>query len=89
MPIGGLPGAEGAALATRLVNGENLVGTLFTTSVIENRYSSNVIATTKMGDKNNIVFAGAHSDSVAAGPVRFFSSIHTLRVANAIFIGHQ
>ncbi|KAH6916402.1 hypothetical protein BKA70DRAFT_1502453 [Coprinopsis sp. MPI-PUGE-AT-0042] len=52
VPIGGLPGAEGAALATRLANGENL----------------NVIATTKSGDKNNIVFAGAHSDSVAAGP---------------------
>lgn len=30
--------------------------------------SANVIATSKYGDENNVLFLGAHSDSVAAGP---------------------
>lgn len=33
----------------------------------ETRWSNNLIATTKGGDQNNIVFAGAHSDSVPQG----------------------
>jgi len=41
---------------------------LFTQSVVDTPYTFNVFAETKGGNKNAVVFAGAHLDSVAAGP---------------------
>ncbi|PFH47686.1 hypothetical protein AMATHDRAFT_42756 [Amanita thiersii Skay4041] len=37
-------------------------------AVNEQRYTNNVLATTKLGDRGNVVMAGGHTDSVPAGP---------------------
>ncbi|TFK23226.1 Zn-dependent exopeptidase [Coprinopsis marcescibilis] len=68
VPVGGISGLEGKALMAALAEGQEVVGKIHATTFSEERYSSNVIATTKQGDKGNIIFAGAHSDSVPAGP---------------------
>ena len=54
---------------TAISGGSEIVGSLRVVAVNENRTTSNIIATTKSGDKQNIVMAGAHTDSVPAGPV--------------------
>jgi Zn-dependent M28 family amino/carboxypeptidase len=64
VPTAGLSGADGDALAGRAGASVNLV--LATT--IEERRSRNVIAQTTTGNPDNVVMAGAHLDSVAAGP---------------------
>jgi Zn-dependent M28 family amino/carboxypeptidase len=63
-PAGGLTQADGQALAAQ--NGAAV--TLNLQGVTEDRTSYNVIAETQTGRKNNVVMAGAHLDSVAAGP---------------------
>ncbi|EAU90009.1 LAP1 [Coprinopsis cinerea okayama7 len=68
VPVAGLSGIQGNALKAAIERGEEVVGNLRATGLTEIRYSSNVIATSKIGDKENIVFAGAHTDSVPAGP---------------------
>ncbi|EAU89967.1 LAP1 [Coprinopsis cinerea okayama7 len=68
VPVGGISGVQGKALIAAIEAGEEVVGKIQATGFTEVRYSSNVIATSKSGDKDNIVFAGAHSDSVPAGP---------------------
>ena len=50
-----------------MTNG-TVTGTLEIEIFAEQRYSSNVIATSKTGNQSNVVFIGAHLDSVAAGP---------------------
>lgn len=72
VPVGAISGAAGEALVASVKSGVEIIGKLHVDAVTEDRVSSNVIATTKGGDKDNIVFAGGHSDSVTAGPVRFF-----------------
>ncbi|KAL0958967.1 hypothetical protein HGRIS_014279 [Hohenbuehelia grisea] len=67
-PVGSISGEDGDALAASIAGGKAIVGTLIANVVAEDRWSSNVIATTKRGDQRNIVMAGAHSDSVPAGP---------------------
>jgi hypothetical protein len=67
VPVGSLSLEDGSTLALAAA-GENVTGTLGVVAVTENRTTSNVIATTKLGDKGNIVFAGGHTDSVPAGP---------------------
>jgi Zn-dependent M28 family amino/carboxypeptidase len=64
VPTAGLSRADGDALAGRAGAAVNLV--LATT--IEERSSRNVIAQTTTGNPDNVVMAGAHLDSVAAGP---------------------
>jgi Zn-dependent M28 family amino/carboxypeptidase len=64
LPTAGLSKADGDALAGRTGAAVNLV--LATT--IEERPSRNVIAQTTTGNPDNVVMAGAHLDSVAAGP---------------------
>jgi Zn-dependent M28 family amino/carboxypeptidase len=64
LPTAGLSRADGDALAGRPGAAVNLV--LATT--IEERPSRNVIAQTTTGNPDNVVMAGAHLDSVAAGP---------------------
>jgi Zn-dependent M28 family amino/carboxypeptidase len=63
-PTAGLSKADGDTLAGRAGATVNLV--LATT--IEERSSRNVIAQTTTGNPDNVVMAGAHLDSVAAGP---------------------
>ncbi|TGZ81867.1 Zn-dependent exopeptidase [Ascodesmis nigricans] len=67
VPAVSLSGEDGTVLLAAAQAG-NLQGTVHVDALTEARYSSNIIATTKEGDKNNIVMAGAHSDSVSAGP---------------------
>ncbi|KAG9099588.1 hypothetical protein FRC06_005129 [Ceratobasidium sp. 370] len=68
VPVGGITRAEGEALATRLAGGEPINATLDINIFVEKRYSSNVIASSKAGNLSNVVFIGAHLDSVTAGP---------------------
>lgn len=69
LPLGSLTGKKGTALAAAITSGIEVVGKLHVDAVTETRYSSNVIATTKSGDKQNIVVAEGHTNSVTAGPV--------------------
>jgi Zn-dependent M28 family amino/carboxypeptidase len=64
LPTAGLSKADGDALAGRAGAPVNLV--LATT--VEERRSRNVIAQTTTGNPDNVVMAGAHLDSVPAGP---------------------
>ncbi|KAJ2920654.1 hypothetical protein H1R20_g16439, partial [Candolleomyces eurysporus] len=68
VPVGSISGADGDRLVADIAAGNTIAGTLKVNAVTEDRYTSNVIATTKIGDKNNIVFAGGHTDSVPEGP---------------------
>ncbi|RXW24391.1 hypothetical protein EST38_g1495 [Candolleomyces aberdarensis] len=60
--------ADGEAFISRINAGEEVVASIHATAISEDRSTSNVIATTKQGDRDNIIVAGAHSDSVPAGP---------------------
>jgi carboxypeptidase Q len=64
---GGISSSDGEALVA-LASNTTLTVNLDIKTVIETVYSSNVIATSKYGDTDNILFLGAHSDSVDAGP---------------------
>ncbi|CUA68508.1 aminopeptidase Y, putative [Rhizoctonia solani] len=66
-PIGGITKADGESLIQRLSAGP-VNATLDINILVEQRYSSNVIATSKAGNQSNIVFIGSHLDSVSAGP---------------------
>ncbi|PPQ85298.1 hypothetical protein CVT25_010071 [Psilocybe cyanescens] len=68
VPGASVNGIDGNKLVATINAGSEVVGTIHVDAVTEERYSSNVIATTKIGDRNNIVVAGGHSDSVVAGP---------------------
>ena len=64
VPVGSISGADGERLVADIAAGNTIASTLKVDAVTEDRYTSNVIATTKIGDRNNIVFAGGHTDSV-------------------------
>ncbi|KAH7063094.1 hypothetical protein B0J12DRAFT_641385 [Macrophomina phaseolina] len=66
-PTAAISQASGRALLSLLSAGE-VIGNLNVNSIIEDRVTMNVIAQTKSGDPNNVIFVGAHSDSVEAGP---------------------
>ncbi|CAE6415355.1 unnamed protein product [Rhizoctonia solani] len=66
--IGGITKAAGEALIGQLTRGQPVTATLDINIHVEQRYSSNVIATSKAGNQSNIVFIGSHLDSVTAGP---------------------
>ncbi|KAG8741750.1 hypothetical protein FRC10_002528 [Ceratobasidium sp. 414] len=68
VPVGSITRAEGEALAARLASGGVISATLDINIFIEKRYSSNVIASSKAGNLSNVIFIGAHLDSVTAGP---------------------
>jgi len=67
-PIIGISQVEGQALLASLQKGEEVKVKFDVKSVTENRITYNVIAETKMGDHNNVLVLGGHTDSVAAGP---------------------
>ncbi|TFK23343.1 leucine aminopeptidase 1 [Coprinopsis marcescibilis] len=68
VPVGTISGTAGLDLQARLAAGEEITGVLKAYGLVEERYSSNLIATSKQGNKNQIVFSGSHSDSVPGGP---------------------
>ncbi|HVK21437.1 MAG TPA: M28 family metallopeptidase [Actinokineospora sp.] len=63
LPTGGITKADGLALAA-----SGGTASLELRALREDRTSYNVIAQTKTGRKDNVVMAGAHLDSVVAGP---------------------
>ncbi|PKS13267.1 hypothetical protein jhhlp_000038 [Lomentospora prolificans] len=63
-----IPLEVGNAWKDRLAEGEELTVTLLVDSISESRETWNVIAETKEGDEDNVIFLGAHLDSVQAGP---------------------
>ncbi|EOD48067.1 Peptidase M28 [Neofusicoccum parvum] len=66
-PTAAISLANGQAILALIEAGET-VGNLNVNSIIEDRVTMNVIAQTKAGDPNNVIFVGAHADSVEAGP---------------------
>ncbi|KXN86151.1 putative leucine aminopeptidase 2 [Leucoagaricus sp. SymC.cos] len=67
VPAGSISGVDGQALVAAVRAGE-VTASLQVLAIVEDRFTNNVIATSKLGDKNNIVFSGGHTDSVPAGP---------------------
>lgn len=67
VPTGGVTQADGQALAAQVAAGPVTV-TLELRELREQRITTNIIATSKWGDEDNIVMAGAHLDSVSEGP---------------------
>ena len=68
IPVVITPQEVGVAWKNRIVAGEQLTVTLDIAASHEDRVVNNVIAETKIGDPNNVIFLGAHLDSVRAGP---------------------
>jgi Iap family predicted aminopeptidase len=68
VPIGTVRQAVGLAWRARLVAGETLSVRLVVDGFLEIRETFNIISETKEGDPNNVIFVGAHLDSVQAGP---------------------
>lgn len=60
--------AEAQAIVTQLQSGATIDATLDVLTFIEVVTTTNVLATSKCGDKNNQLALGAHTDSVGAGP---------------------
>jgi hypothetical protein len=69
VPMGGLSGTDGTALVAALSTGVEIIGKLHVDATTETRWTSNVLATSKFGNKTNVVMAGGHTDSVTVGPV--------------------
>jgi Zn-dependent M28 family amino/carboxypeptidase len=70
VPTGGISQADGLALIARIQGGEKVVASLSTEMSVKTTY--NIIAETKQGDHDNVIHISGHSDSVAAGMLRFF-----------------
>ncbi|KAI5861187.1 Zn-dependent exopeptidase [Durotheca rogersii] len=68
IPVGGITRADGLRLAEQIRAGETLTSTGEFWQYVANVTSYNVIASSKRGDPDNVLFLGAHSDSVEAGP---------------------
>lgn len=69
VPMGGLSGTDGTALVAALSTGVEIIGKLHVDATTETRWTSNVLATSKFGNKTNVIMAGGHTDSVTVGPV--------------------
>ncbi|KAF8475833.1 hypothetical protein BDZ91DRAFT_195495 [Kalaharituber pfeilii] len=67
VPTGALSNADGLELTNRISAGEKIYGELSIDSFSQMRKTFNVIAETKTGNKSNVIFVGAHSDSVPLG----------------------
>ncbi|KAF5329514.1 hypothetical protein D9619_009067 [Psilocybe cf. subviscida] len=67
VPAASVTNQVGLALVAA-IEADNVIGHLKVNAQTETRYTSNVLATTKNGDKKNVVLVGGHTDSVAAGP---------------------
>lgn len=69
VPALGLQFEGGEALLARVNSTPGLVGTIELEYHFETIMGNNLIATSKEGDQDSVVFLGAHLDSVATGPV--------------------
>ncbi|KAF8249186.1 Zn-dependent exopeptidase [Wilcoxina mikolae CBS 423.85] len=67
VPAIAISGTDGDALVAAVAKGK-VTGTVVVKATNIARYSTNLIATTKGGDKNNVIMAGGHTDSVPEGP---------------------
>ncbi|KAL1958897.1 hypothetical protein VTO42DRAFT_3450 [Malbranchea cinnamomea] len=67
VPVVGISQEDGENIVSQLGSGA-VIGDLWVDTQMENRTTWNVIATSKQGNKNNIIALGAHTDSVDAGP---------------------
>ncbi|OTB07093.1 hypothetical protein M426DRAFT_9165 [Hypoxylon sp. CI-4A] len=68
IPVAGITRADGLLLASQVENGETVTSSGEFWQYIANTTSHNVVASSKGGDADNVLFLGAHSDSVEAGP---------------------
>lgn len=68
VPSGHVSAADGAKIIAQLEGEGEVVASIQAVAIDELRSTSNVIATTRTGDRGNVIVAGAHSDSVPAGP---------------------
>jgi len=68
VPVSGISGTDGEAFSEQLAAGTEVIGNLQVDAETGERFSTNILATTKYGDKDNIVFAGAHTDGAPEGP---------------------
>lgn len=66
VPVVGVSQVAGLALEAAVVSGA-VVGHVVSEHGVEVRASSNVVATTRGGDRDSVVFFGAHTDSVEEG----------------------
>ncbi|KAI8966542.1 Zn-dependent exopeptidase [Daldinia sp. FL1419] len=68
IPVGGISQVDGLRLVEQIENNATLASSGEFWQYIDNTTSYNVVASSKHGDANNVLFLGAHSDSVEAGP---------------------
>ncbi|MGH3330419.1 MAG: M28 family peptidase [Nocardioidaceae bacterium] len=68
LPTGGTSLTVGRSLVDQLAGGAELLATIDLEELREERTTSNVIAESRTGYRDNVVMAGAHLDSVNAGP---------------------
>lgn len=66
VPVVGISQEDGESIVSQLGSGA-VNANLWVDTQMENRTTWNVLATTKQGNKNNIIAIGAHTDSVDAG----------------------
>ncbi|KAI0853276.1 Zn-dependent exopeptidase [Daldinia vernicosa] len=68
IPVGGISRADGLRLVEQIESNAAVASSGEFWQYIDNTTSYNVVASSKHGDANNVLFLGAHSDSVEAGP---------------------
>ncbi|KAI1085000.1 Zn-dependent exopeptidase [Whalleya microplaca] len=66
--VGGISKADGLRLLEQINANTTLLSSGEYYTYIANTTSYNVVASSKQGDTDNVLFLGAHSDSVEAGP---------------------
>jgi aminopeptidase Y len=64
----GLSGEEAEPIVKKLKNNETVDAIAYIDSVVESILTVNIVAQTTLGDPDNCVMLGAHSDSVDEGP---------------------
>lgn len=68
VPTTGAKQEDGLAMIEAINGGAVITAEIDLWSISENRTTENIIIQSRGGDQNRIIFAGAHSDSVIAGP---------------------
>ncbi|KAJ3565250.1 hypothetical protein NP233_g7753 [Leucocoprinus birnbaumii] len=68
VPAGGISGHDGQILVAAVQSGKEVIGNLIVNAIVQVRNTANVVATTKIGDHDNVITIGGHTDSVPEGP---------------------
>ncbi|PFH47515.1 hypothetical protein AMATHDRAFT_67596 [Amanita thiersii Skay4041] len=68
IPSCGISGSDGQKLLAEIKAGKCVIGTLNVDAINENRFTRNVVATTKKGDRKNVIMVGGHTDSPIKSP---------------------